>query len=146
MAWTPHLNVTCGRCGKPRGLTHVCVSNSRRKATVKPQFTFGTCPVCRKPQGNPLTHTCRPRSDFRRRRARHEKQAKAARKKRQADRHDYQSCRDGDCPRPLCVAFKTGYRQGDQDGYERGYEAGNAAGYQAGFQAGMAACPLSHSG
>lgn len=137
MTWTPHLNVVCGRCGKPRGLTHVCVSNSRRQATVKPQFSFGKCPKCRKPQGNPLTHNCRPKSDFKRRRARHEKQQRAAaRKQRQKDRHDYQSCRDKDCQRSLCVAFRTGYKIGEVDGFDRGWDTG--------FPAGQAACPLPH--
>ena len=135
MAWTPRLNVICGRCGKPReGFVHVCRSNSTRKATPRPQFSFGTCPKCRKPQGNPLTHTCAPKSDFRRRRARHEKQARAAARKR--DRHDYQSCGDKDCQRSLCVAFRTGYKTGEADGFDRGWAAG--------FPAGQAACPLPH--
>jgi len=145
MTWTPQLNVVCGRCGKSRGLTHVCVSNSRRSATLKPRVSFGTCPTCKKPQGNPLTHVCHPKSDFKKRKARAAKRERAeARKKRQAEKHDYQACSDKDCPRSLCVAFRTGWKLGEQDGYERGFDTGNAAGYAAGFQAGMAACPLPH--
>ena len=150
----PRLTVVCGRCGKPRtGLRHDCVSNSKRKATVKPAITFGTCGKCRKPIGNPLTHTCAPNSDFKRRKARAAKRAKArerekARQKRQADKHDYQTCRDDDCPRSLCVAYKTGwkhgYREGFKDGYGAGYGAGHADGYQSGFAAGLAACPGPH--
>jgi len=142
MTWTPQLNVTCGRCGKRReGLRHVCVSNSRRSATFKPAITFGTCPKCKKPQGNPLTHVCHPKSDFKKRKARAAKRERAeARKKRQAEKHDYQACQDKDCPRSLCVAFKTGYKTG----YQEGYADGNTAGYAAGFQAGMASCPLPH--
>ena len=48
--------------------------------------------------------------------------------------HDYQSCADTDCQRPVCVAFKEGYR----DGY--------AGGYGAGFSAGLASCPGPHGG
>jgi hypothetical protein len=31
-------------------------------------------------------------------------------------KHDYHTCRDGDCQRLACVAYKEGY----QDGYEDG--------------------------
>jgi hypothetical protein len=141
VSWRPELNVVCGRCGKPRGLTHECVSNSRRKPTLKPALSFGTCPKCKKPQGNPLTHTCAPKSDFRRRKADHDKaQPARGRKKRQKNDHDYQACADNDCPRSLCVAFKTGYLTGDRDGYDRGWRVG----YDAGFPAGIAAYPRDH--
>lgn len=141
MTWRPQLNVVCGRCGKPRGLTHVCISNRTRKATLKPKVTFGTCPRCRKPQGNPLTHTCRPRSDFKRRKNRYQKQQRAkARKKRQKTAHDYQACNDANCPRPLCVAFKTGYLTGLRDGHETGWHQG----YDRGHADGIAACARTH--
>jgi flagellar biosynthesis/type III secretory pathway protein FliH len=145
MAWRPQLNVVCGRCGKPReGLRHVCRSNSTRKATVAPKLTFGTCPKCRKPYGgNPLAHTCRPKSDFKKRKARAAKAEKvAARKKRRQSAHDYQACQDKDCARSLCVAFRTGRKDGYQDGYEDGY----GAGYEIGFVEGIASCPRNHSG
>lgn len=138
MALKPRLNMVCGRCGKPRGLRHVCVSNSRRKATIRTQLSWGKCPRCRKPYGNPLTHECAPKSDFKQRRAAYEKrQREAAKAKARAEReaarkqqpkHDYTFCRDKECPKPLCKAFKTGYQLGDQDGYERGWEAGVTAG------------------
>jgi len=131
MAWRPRLSIVCGRCGRPReGLRHDCRSNSTRRATVAPKLTFGTCPKCRKPYaGNPLAHTCRPKSDFGKRKAAHErKQKAAARRKRQQDKHDYQACADRDCPRPLCVAFKAGRKLGYQEGYEDGFGAGFAAG------------------
>jgi hypothetical protein len=137
MTWRPQLNVVCGRCGKPRGLAHTCLTGGKRKATIKPAVTFGTCPRCKKPQGNPLTHTCAPRSDFKRRKAAHDKaQAAAARKKRRKSTHDYQACTDNDCPRPLCVAFKTGHKTGQADGYETGW--------QQGYDRGIAACPRPH--
>jgi hypothetical protein len=128
MTWRPRLNTVCGRCGKPRGLRHDCVSNRTRKATIKPRVTFGTCPKCKKPQGNPLTHACRPRSDFKRRKADYTRQQKAAnRKTRQA--HDYQACTDRDCPRPVCVAYRTGYHTGNHDGYDHGWQVGYAVGH-----------------
>jgi hypothetical protein len=146
MSWRPQLNVVCGRCGKPRGLTHVCISSSNRKATLTPKLTFGKCPTCKKPQGNPLTHTCHPRSDFKRRKAAYAKQQKAAaRKKRQKNDHDYQACADNDCPRSLCVAFRTGYQTGHRDGYEQGWQTGWRQGYDCGFPEGIAACPRDHS-
>jgi flagellar biosynthesis/type III secretory pathway protein FliH len=121
----------------------VCFSNSNRKATIKPALSFGKCEKCKKPQGNPLTHTCHPKSDFKRRKSQHEKQQKAAtRKKRQQSAHDYQACQDKDCPRPLCVAFKAGWK----DGHEEGFADGYGAGYASGFPDGIAACPGPHTG
>ncbi len=141
VSWRPQLNVVCGRCGKPRGLRHLCLSGGTRTATIRPAFSFGTCPRCRKPQGNPLTHTCHPRSDFKRRKTRHEKEQRAKnRRKRQKNDHDYQACPAADCPRPLCVAWKTGYQTGSHDGYELGWQQG----YDRGFPDGQAACPLPH--
>jgi flagellar biosynthesis/type III secretory pathway protein FliH len=142
VTWRPQLNVVCGRCGKPRTLLgHVCISTRNRKATLKPEVTFGACPRCKKPQGNPLTHTCHPRSDFKRRKAAYAKQQRAAaRKKRAKQAHDYQACTNRDCPRPVCVAFKTGYQIGSADGYQQGWQQG----YDRGYADGMAACPLAH--
>ena len=142
MTWTPQLNVVCNRCGKPRGLRHDCISNSRRKATAKPKVSFGKCGVCGKPYGgNPLAHVCHPKSDFKKRKARAAKAEKAAaRKKRQAEKHDYQACQDKDCPRSLCVAFRTGRKLGYQEGHDDGY----AGGFATGFTEGIQSCPLPH--
>ncbi len=68
--------------------------------------------------------------------------------------HEYQSCRDKDCQRPVCVAFKEGYRDGHRDGYregfeqgwQQGYAKGYTDGYGAGFAAGLASCPGPHGG
>jgi flagellar biosynthesis/type III secretory pathway protein FliH len=145
MSWRPQLNVVCGRCGKPRGLAHVCVSNSRRRQAVKPQLSFGKCEKCKKPVGNPLTHVCAPRSDFKARKAKHDKEQRAkARKKRQQQAHDYTACADNECKRALCVAYKTGWKSGDEAGYERGWQQGYRAGYANGFPDGIAACPRTH--
>lgn len=140
MALTPQLRMVCGRCGKPRtGLRHDCISNSTRKAAVKPRLDFGKCGTCKKRVTNPLTHVCAPRSDFKRRKAKAAKAEKAAaRKKRQAEKHDYQACSDKDCPRSLCVAFRTGRKLGYQQGFDDGFGSG--------FSAGMASCPGPHSG
>jgi hypothetical protein len=140
MSWRPALNVVCGRCGKPRGLAHDCVSNSRRKPTLKPRLSYGTCPKCRKPYGsNPLAHACAPKSDFRKRKAAYEKEQRdKARKAR--PKHDYTTCADNECKRPLCVAYKSGWKAGDEAGYERGWQQG----HDAGFAEGQAACPRRH--
>jgi len=126
MGWRPQLNVVCGRCGKPSGLLgHVCVSNSRRKQTLKPKLTFGSCPKCRKryDAGGQLTHVCAPKSDFGKRRKQYEKeQREKARKAR--PKHDYTNCPESECKRSLCVAYKSGLELGDQEGYARGWEQG----------------------
>ncbi|MGH3205692.1 MAG: hypothetical protein ACRDP5_27110 [Streptosporangiaceae bacterium] len=152
MAWTPQLNITCGRCGKPRRLRHACVSPSRRKATIKAGWSFGQCPKCRKTITNPLAHDCRPKTGYkRRRRAAQTQEAKdkraqaasTARVKRSRQRgpakpkHDYTTCRDDDCHRTACVAFRTGYHLGHIDGHDQGFDLG--------FAAGQAACPREHT-
>ena len=152
----PRLVVTCGRCGKPRtGLRHDCITSSGRasgrRATLKPSISFGKCPTCKKRLGNPLTHVCAPKSDFKARKSKAAKREKArerekARKKRQAEQHPYESCRDNECKRPLCVAYRTGWHEGHFKGFEEGYEAGYKDGYGAGFSNGLRSCPGPHSG
>jgi hypothetical protein len=58
--------------------------------------------------------------------------------------HDYQSCADKDCQRPVCIAFKEGYKTGHQDGDKQGFERGWDQGYAKGFPDGIAACPREH--
>jgi hypothetical protein len=134
------LAVTCGRCGKPRtGIRHDCVSSSSHKATLKPSITFGKCPTCKKTITNPLTHVCVVKGGFKRAKSKAAKQAKGrerakARKKRQAEQHPFESCRDDQCKRPQCVAYRAGWHEGE------------AAGFESGFDAGIAACPRPHSG
>ena len=67
-------------------------------------------------QRNPLTHVCAPRSDFKRRKASPREGAAGQRpaKKRPKNGHDYTDCADNDCPRSLCVAFKTGWKRGHE--------------------------------
>lgn len=138
----PRLRLTCGRCGEPReGIRHDCVVSSgraaRRKATPKLKLDFGKCMDCKKVIGNPLTHVCAPRSDFKKRKRKAEREAKAkARKppKTKPGTHDYLACKDDGCPRPLCVAYKTGWKEGLVTGFAEGFEAG------------IAACPRPHSG
>jgi hypothetical protein len=107
-----------------------------RKVSVK-------CGTCGKRYANPLAHTCAPKSDFRRRKAAPGRKAKreAARERRKAaaDRrkaaaaerrrqakakrpagggrppaHDYRLCRDEDCARHACRAYKDGLADGEQ--------------------------------
>jgi hypothetical protein len=75
--------VRCGRCGKsygPRG--HTCVTSAtskrrRTRGTLKPSLSL-TCSKCGKPLGNPLTHTCRVRTDWKKRTAGAARQRKTA--------------------------------------------------------------------
>jgi hypothetical protein len=130
----------CGRCGKsysnPFG--HECVSRMDRrggKTTLSPKVStsLGKCPKCRKPLGNPLTHTCTVRTDFKARTAKARKDEAAAKRaaaRKARPEHRYEACRDEDCKRIPCTAYK----EGDREGYDRG------------FPAGVAACPRSHEG
>jgi flagellar biosynthesis/type III secretory pathway protein FliH len=71
----------CGKCGKSRGLHHLCTGRRKGRDRVRPVLSF-TCPNCRKPTANPLTHTCSPRSDFRKRKAAQKRAERAAERKR----------------------------------------------------------------
>ena len=134
--WRPQLNTVCGRCGKPRGLTHTCFGKSKRKPSIKPKLSWGKCPDCGKAYGaNPLAHTCTKKSDFRKRKAEHEKREREkARKAR--PKHDYTECSDTECKRALCTAYKAGIALGDERGHERGW--------QQGYDRGLAECPRDH--
>jgi hypothetical protein len=46
--------------------------------------------------------------------------------------HDYQTCRDPDCPRYPCKVYKEGFDAGQAAGYASGYGDGFADGYSAG--------------
>ncbi|MGI5324070.1 hypothetical protein [Actinomadura nitritigenes] len=82
--------LNCGRCGKPRGLTHTCRTrmDSKRKpgkTRLKPRVKITTtCRTCGKPRG--LTHTCRIQTDFKKRKAAAARREAAERKRRQAAR------------------------------------------------------------
>lgn len=129
----------CGRCGKPRGLVHECTGPARRKAwKLKPAGTF-TCPSCGKAVTNPITHVCRPKSDFRRRKREHERQQSRPKPKPQShdrNRHDYETCRDADCDRFPCRVYRDGVEAGRAQGHASGYAAGSADGYGKGMSEG----------
>lgn len=132
MGWGPRLNTVCGRCGKPRGLTHTCFGKGKRKPSIKPRLSWGKCPDCGKAYGpNRLLHVCTKRTDFKKRKAEHEKRERE--KARQGrPRHDYTECSDGECKRVLCVAYKSGRELGDTEGYARGWDHGYDRGVQDG--------------
>jgi hypothetical protein len=142
---------TCGRCGKPRGLFHTCVTRiGRRPGRTRVRLT-ATCSKCGKRMGSPLRHVCATKTDFRKRKAkakrdaatakrREKRKAAAARKRarvaerrkaaaarrrkgRQAPakpRHDYQTCREDDCQRQACQAWREGRKEGFGEGYQEG--------------------------
>ncbi len=163
---TPVLG-TCSRCGKPYGnpLTHTCRQKTgfrarktafSRKARTRARAAARNAE--RDKQRAKITAVRerereRSRAQVARLKARYEvrlaaakakaaephkspAQPKAARPRRPP--HEYQSCADNDCLRPVCVAFKEGYRDGDRDGYQQGYERG--------FAEGLASCPRPHNG
>ena len=155
MSWRPQLNAVCGRCGKPRGLMHECVSNSRRKADRQAAAVVRDVPqVPQAVPGQParphLRAQVRLHAPQGRRTTRNS--ATRARKKRQQQAHDYTACGDDDCKRALCVAYKTGWKSGDEAGFDRGWQQGHevgfkegyAEGYAQGYPAGIADCPRDH--
>jgi hypothetical protein len=75
----------CGKCGKgfnPFGAAHVCNGGRKGRTRVKPTVSLGNCPKCGRPRGNPLTHTCTVKTDFKARQRAAERKAKAAAKRR----------------------------------------------------------------
>ncbi len=113
----------------------------RRQGKTKAGPHIGlTCGKCGKPLGNPLTHVCRERTDFKKRKA-----AAAKPKKPQAgtgNAHEYTACDDDDCSRFQCRVYK----QGVADGEVLGRQVGYAEGWGDGFPAGIQACPRPHEG
>jgi hypothetical protein len=142
--------VTCGRCGKPRGLFHTCVTRiGRRRGRTRIRIR-ATCGSCGRRMGNPLRHVCTTRTDFKRRKARAKRAEQTARRraKRKAaaaarrerarvrkrarsrrpspqprPRHNYQSCSDDTCQRQACQAWRDGRLSGRDEGYDEGYAA-----------------------
>lgn len=128
---------TCGTCGKSRGIRHECVTRAtsrrrKRRTRIKPKVTV-TCGKCGRRRG--VRHTCTIRTDFKkrlRRKAREEKTAERRQRRKQATArrraaakarkakaktrpprprppaHDWQTCRDADCEKYACVAYKQG--------------------------------------
>jgi hypothetical protein len=85
--------VRCGRCGKPRGITHTCVTSwAGRGRSQRPRLQSPVtweCPSCGRKRG--VLHNCAPGSDFRKRRrdaatAERRRKRKAARERQAARR------------------------------------------------------------
>jgi hypothetical protein len=109
------LAIRCGRCGGRyrNPLTHVCATRldkprRARKSTAEVSASL-TCSRCGKSYANPLTHVCTVKTDFRRRSAAAGK-AKARAAKRTHPRPS--ACRDRDCERAACAAYRDGFADG----------------------------------
>ncbi len=147
MPWNPKLSVglvRCGRCGKRHNnpLTHTCVVRMDRKTkpkrSLKPKASVAlvTCGTCGKPYANPLTHVCAVKTDFKRRLAADQKR-KAAEAKRQAaarrkrppakPAHSYRACRDAECGRQACEAWREAWQEGYEAGVRDGREESGGA-------------------
>lgn len=71
----------CGKCGKPRGLHHLCTGRRKGRDRVRLGLSVA-CPSCGKSARNPLTHTCSASSDFQKRKAAQKRAQQAAERKR----------------------------------------------------------------
>lgn len=96
------------------------------------------CGKCEKPLGNPLTHVCRERTDFKKRKREAAKKPQA----RTGTAHEYTTCDDDDCSKFQCRVYKEGLANGEVLGRQLGYSEGWAEGYPSG----IAACPRPHEG
>lgn len=116
-----------------------------RRSKASPKLKV-TCGKCGKPLGNPLTHACVTKTDFKKRKARFEKQQKAKRKPASSgDAHEYTTCDDPDCHRFPCKVYKEGRADGKELGRQLGYDEGWVKGYAEGYPDGQAACPRAHA-
>ena len=122
----------CGTCGKPYSnpLGHVCTVKTdfrKRKASAGRRAAAGekrakraaarakevAARRARRERENEARRARRAREDEGRRRRRAKEQAPGGRAAR--DKHDYRNCRDHDCERQACEA----YREGVADGAEK---------------------------
>jgi hypothetical protein len=77
----------CGKCGKPFnpfGSAHVCNGARKGRTKLSLAVSLGDCPTCGRPRGNPLTHTCTVKTDFKARHRAADRQAAAERRKAKA--------------------------------------------------------------
>ena len=99
----------CSACHRPRGLRHTCdprkgdfKARKRKAATAERQ---------RKRKAVRERQAARRRQAAAERRARERARREAARKRRprpRAPQHDYATCRDRDCMRHPCLAYRQG--------------------------------------
>jgi hypothetical protein len=141
----------CGRCGKsysnPFG--HVCTSSGdfKRRGAAHKKSTAAAAVREKKSAARAketAARQARRQREDEGRRARRAKELAAARARKEktaASRparpeHRYEACREEDCERIPCAA----YREGREDGYRDGHYDG----YARGFPDGVAACPRTH--
>ena len=120
---------TCGRCGGRLGnpLTHVCVTRAgrprrRTKTRIRPKVSVAVkCKTCGKPYANPITHVCTVKASPRRKLAAARTVRPAQRKPRrvtvtrpggQPQHPAPAACRDEDCQRRTCTAYRDGFADG----------------------------------
>lgn len=110
---------------KPAIVFERTVTHDRRRRVKtygflpKPKVSFGRCGTCGKEIKNPLTHACAVKTDFKRRKKAAQKQGR----KQGRRGHNYRTCRDEDCGRPACEAYREGYELGWDDGSRAGQAA-----------------------
>ena len=95
----------------------------RRAVRQRARRVSVECPKCHKRYANPLAHTCAVSTDFKRRKAAADRRKAAAAERRRRARekraaparrpparqaHDYRLCRDGECARHACRAYRDG--------------------------------------
>jgi len=154
----------CARCGKQYGsrngnpLTHVCrprdgdfrrrraerqrkiraAARSKTRAAERDKHRARLAEVRERERRRSRAQIARLKAAYEKRlaaeRAKSKTKHQPPKKRPRRPPHEYQSCADTDCQRPVCVAYKEGFRDGDEHGFERGFEAG------------IQACPGPHNG
>ena len=106
---------------------------TRGQAVAQAEAGFGACPRCRKRFGaNALLHVCNKPSDFKKRRAEHEKRERdKAREKARQERpkHDYLECSNRECKRACALPIRRASR-GETEGWARGWQMGYDRGWE----------------
>lgn len=137
----PRLTVAehaCTACGRPmkNTFTHLC-SNAGdfQKRKRKAASAAKRAKVNARVAGVRATERRRANERVAAVRAKHKAKGKSSSPRKAAERHDYRACRDRDCRRVACEAWKEALEEGFEDGLEQGYAQGYAAGVSAGASA-----------
>ncbi len=125
----PRLAVTCGKCGKARGLRHTCTIRTDFKKRLRQKARAEKTAERRQ-----RAAVARAKREALRKQLKTE--AKAKKKRPRAAPHAPATCRLPDCERYGCVKYRNGFVDGHEDGYDEGFPDG--------YDEGIQNCPRPH--